>query len=90
MSFKDLSPWFKEVFVLIDAACAEMEVPLYLIGAQARHFHLVEKGIRPGRGTMDIDFAIMLPDIATYDLRKSLIGRKTLMTFTKFYPTILN
>lgn len=67
MSFKDLSPWFKEVFVLIDATCAEMEVPLYLIGAQARHFHLVEKGIRPGRGTMDIDFAIMLPDIATYD-----------------------
>lgn len=44
-----------------------MEIPLYLIGAQARHFHLLEKGIKPGRGTKDIDFAIMLPDIGTYD-----------------------
>jgi predicted nucleotidyltransferase len=76
MSFKDLSPWFKEVFVLIDATCREMGIPLYLIGAQARHFHLVEKGIKPGRGTMDIDFAIMLPDIGTYDrMLDRLIGK---------------
>ena len=67
MSFKELTPWFKEVFNLIDATCTEMGIQLYLIGAQARHFHLVEQGIKPGRGTMDIDFAIMLPDIATYD-----------------------
>lgn len=67
MSFKELTPWFKEVFNLIDTTCSEMGIQLYLIGAQARHIHLVEQGIKPGRGTMDIDFAIMLPDIATYD-----------------------
>lgn len=76
MSFKELTPWFKEVFLLIDSACKEMGIPLYLIGAQAWHFHLVEKGIRPGRGTMDIDFAIMLPDIRTYDrILSSIIGK---------------
>lgn len=66
MSFKSLTPWFKKVFTLIDAACKELNIPLYLIGAQARHFHLAEQGIKPGRGTMDIDFAIMLPDMGVY------------------------
>lgn len=66
MSFKSLTPWFKEVFTLVDAACKELNIPLYLIGAQARHFHLAEQGIKPGRGTMDIDFAIMLPDMGVY------------------------
>lgn len=67
MSFKSLTPWFKEVFTLVDTACKELNIPLYLIGAQARHFHLAEQGIKPGRGTMDIDFAIMLPDMGVYD-----------------------
>lgn len=68
MSFKEINPWFKEVFMLVDDACKALHVTLYLIGAQARHFHLAQHGIRPGRGTMDIDFAIMLPDMGVYDL----------------------
>lgn len=68
MSFKEITPWFKEVFTLVDDACKTLRIPLYLIGAQARHFHLAEQGIKPGRGTMDIDFAIMLPDMGVYDL----------------------
>lgn len=76
MNFKELTPWFKEVFTLIDMVCKSFNVPLYLIGAQARHFHLAEQGIRPGRGTGDIDFAIMLPDIGTYnDLLDSLLQK---------------
>ncbi len=67
MSFKDLTPWFKEVFSLVDDSCKKLNIPLYLIGAQARNFHLAEKGIKPSRGTMDIDFAIMLPDIEIYE-----------------------
>ena len=67
MSFKSLTPWFKEVFTLVDASCKELSIPLYLIGAQARHFHWAEEGIKPGRGTMEIDFAIMLPDMVVYD-----------------------
>lgn len=67
MSFKSLTPWFKDVFTHVDTACKELGIPLYLIGAQARHFHWAEEGIKPGRGTMDIDFAIMLPDMLVYD-----------------------
>ncbi|HDR52403.1 MAG TPA: hypothetical protein ENN90_12410 [Mariniphaga anaerophila] len=67
MSFKELTPWFKEVFNLVDDSCKKLNAPLYLIGAQARHFHLAEQGIKPGRGTGDIDFAIMLPDMEIYE-----------------------
>ncbi len=59
--------WVKEVFYLVDFTCNEMGIQLYLIGAQTRYFHLEEQGIKPGRGTMDIDFAIMLPDINAYN-----------------------
>lgn len=74
MSFKELTPWFKEVFNLVDDSCKKLNAPLYLIGAQARHFHLAEQGIKPGRGTGDIDFAIMLPDMDIYkELLQSLL-----------------
>jgi hypothetical protein len=33
MSFKEITPWYKEVFSLVDATCKEMNIPLYLIGA---------------------------------------------------------
>ncbi len=76
MSFKELTPWFKEVFNLVDESCRELNAPLYLIGAQARHFHLAEKGIKPSRGTMDIDFALMLPDMNIYEkLLNSLLNK---------------
>jgi predicted nucleotidyltransferase len=88
MSFKELTPWFKEVFVLIDTTCKEMGVPLYLIGAQARHFHFVEQGIKPGRGTMDIDFAIMLPDIDIYDRMLDALIEKGFRKVTEPYRII--
>ncbi len=56
---------------MVDAACKNLNIPLYLIGAQARHFHLAEQGIKPGRGTMDIDFAIMFPDMDRYETLKN-------------------
>ncbi len=40
MSIKEITPWFKQVFQLIDETCHAMDIPLYLIGAQARHFHI--------------------------------------------------
>jgi len=76
MSFKEICPWFKEVFNIIDSTCQDMNIPVYLIGAQARHFHLAEQGIMPGRRTQDIDFAIMLPDIDIYEkMLESLIAK---------------
>jgi len=67
-TYKELaSPYFAEVFSLIEKVCKVLKVPIYLIGAHAKIILMLEKGIRPSRGTKDIDFAIMIPDITSYD-----------------------
>jgi len=67
-TYKDLaSPHFGEVFSFIEKVCIEQNVPIYLIGAHARIILMLEKGVLPSRGTKDIDFAIMIPDISSYD-----------------------
>ena len=88
MSFKELTPWFKEVFNLVDESCKELNAPLYLIGAQARHFHLAEQGIKPGRGTGDIDFAIMLPDMDIYEELLHFLLKKGFRKVTEPYRII--
>jgi len=47
------------------------KVPYYLIGATATALRLLQKGIRPARGTKDIDFAIMLSSFEEYDVIKT-------------------
>lgn len=76
-TYRELSfPHFKEVFVIMDEVCREMGIEYYLIGAQARDFHLLENGIKPGRGTQDIDFAVMLPEMDVYEqLKERIIER---------------
>lgn len=67
-TYKELaSPHFGEVFALIEAICKGQNIAVYLIGAHARIILHLEKGIQPMRGTRDIDFAVMIPDIETYD-----------------------
>lgn len=67
-TYKELSfPYFTEVYRLIDECCVRHGVNFYLIGAQAKNINLLEAGIPPNRGTMDIDFAIMLPDFSAYN-----------------------
>jgi predicted nucleotidyltransferase len=77
MNFKEYAiPAFKEVFDLVDDVCSELKISLYLIGAQARDIHFLEKGIKPSRGTRDIDFAIMLPETETYEkVKDELVNR---------------
>lgn len=71
-TFRALSlPYLKDVYQLVDKICSQNGVEFYLIGAQARDIHLLEKEIQPTRGTMDIDFAIMLPDLPTFDKIKN-------------------
>src|SRR5690606_38352888 len=71
-TFRELSePILKEVFVIIDKVCHDLGIKFYLIGALARNYHLLEKGITPIRGTRDIDFAVMLPEMAAYDELKN-------------------
>lgn len=67
-TYKELaSPHFSEVFSLIENVCKVQNIPVYLIGAHAKIILMLEKGILPVRGTKDIDFAIMIPDLASYD-----------------------
>ncbi|MDT8394607.1 MAG: hypothetical protein RQ761_12240 [Bacteroidales bacterium] len=67
-TYKELaSPHFGEVFSLIENVCKKQNVPVYLIGAHAKIILMLKEGIRPARGTKDIDFAIMIPDISSYD-----------------------
>lgn len=68
ITYKELaSPHFGEVFSLIEGICKKQKIPVYIIGAHAKIILLLEKGIKPGRGTKDIDFAIMIPDIVSYN-----------------------
>jgi predicted nucleotidyltransferase len=59
-TYKKLAiPYFKEVFDIIDAIMRHHHTPYYLIGASAIALELLKNDIKPGRGTRDIDFAIM-------------------------------
>lgn len=67
-SYKQLAiPFFKEVFEIIDKTMKSNNTPYYLIGATAVALELLNKGIKPSRGTKDIDFAVMLSSIKEYE-----------------------
>lgn len=67
-TYRELSfPYYKDAFFIIDKICGDLGVEYYLIGAQARDFQMLERGIRPTRGTKDIDFAVMLPEMKAYN-----------------------
>ncbi len=62
-SFQD----YKEVYKRIDAIITSLGYKYYLIGANARDIHLYRAGLRPTRGTADIDFAVMIPSEVDYN-----------------------
>jgi predicted nucleotidyltransferase len=67
-TYKELAiPYFKEVFDIIDKVLKTNATPYYLIGASAIALELLKKGIKPSRGTKDIDFAVMVSSIDEYD-----------------------
>lgn len=67
-TYKQLSiPYFKEVFDCIDKVMIKLNVPYYLIGASAIALELLKKGIKPSRGTKDIDFAIMIASLQEFE-----------------------
>ena len=67
-TYKELGiPYFKEVFDIIDEVMIHHEIPYYLIGVSAIALELLKKGIKPSRGTKDIDFAIMISSIKEYE-----------------------
>lgn len=67
-SYKELAiPYFREVFEVIDKAMIQHQIPYYLIGVSAITLELLKKGIKPSRGTKDIDFAIMISSMEQYE-----------------------
>jgi len=60
-------PYFKDVFDCIDEVMIKLKVPYYLIGASAIALELLKDGIKPSRGTKDIDFAIMISSIKEFE-----------------------
>ncbi len=66
-TYKKLAiPHFKEVFDIIDDIMQRHQTPYYLIGASAVALELLKNDIKPGRGTRDIDFAIMIASQNAY------------------------
>ncbi|MBU0489993.1 MAG: hypothetical protein KKD31_18795, partial [Bacteroidetes bacterium] len=67
-TYKELAiPYFKESFDCIDEVMQELQIPYYLIGVSAIDLELLKEGIKPSRGTKDIDFAVMISSIAAYE-----------------------
>jgi len=67
-TYKELAiPYFKESFDCIDEVMGELQIPYYLIGVSAIALELLKEGIKPNRGTKDIDFAVMMSSTAEYE-----------------------
>lgn len=67
-SYKELGiAHFKEVFDLLDETFTARGIPYYLLGATAIALEFLKDGIKPTRGTKDIDFAIMVSSKSEYE-----------------------
>lgn len=76
-TYRELAiPYFLEVFQLIDEVLHQHQVPYYLIGVNAISLKLLQDGIKPSRGTKDIDFAIMVSSFEVYDSIKNDLIKK--------------
>ena len=68
LTFKEYSfQEHKDVYLIIDAIMKSFEYEYYLIWANARDIQLYKAGIKPSRGTADIDFAVMVPTLKDYE-----------------------
>ena len=67
-TYKELAiPYFNEVFTIIDTTLLNLDIPYYLVGVNAVALELLKSGIKPSRGTKDIDFAIMISSLIEFD-----------------------
>lgn len=76
-TYKELAiPYFKEVFDIIDKVLVTEDIPYYLVGVSAIALELLKKGLKPSRGTKDIDFALMVSSMAEYHKVIDLLVKK--------------
>ena len=57
----------KEAFIHLMKVFDAFSLQYFLIGAQARDLHFFQQGIKPIRGTRDIDFAVMVVSMEQYN-----------------------
>ena len=62
-----------EVYQILERVFASHGISYYLIGANARDVALYKAGAKPSRATADIDFAVMVPDHASFEALKKEI-----------------
>lgn len=90
-TYKELAiPYFKESFDCIDEVMQKLNVPYYLIGVSAIALELLKAGIKPSRGTKDIDFAVMISSITEYEQISTALeakGFKKVAAPWTFYST---
>lgn len=80
-TYKDLAlPFFKETFDCIDEIMKKINIPFYLIGANAIALQFLKEEIKPWRATKDIDFAVMLSSLKEY---KTITSELELVGFRK-------
>lgn len=60
-----------EVYQILEKVFASHGIHYYLIGANARDVALYKAGAKPSRATADIDFALMVPDHASFESLKT-------------------
>ncbi len=66
-TYRELAiPYFIDVFRIVDEVLKTNNAPYYLIGVTATDIQLLKNGIKPARGTKDIDFAVMVSSFAEY------------------------
>lgn len=76
-SYRELAiPYFIDVFKIVDEVLKANEAPYYLIGVTATDIQLLKEGIKPSRGTKDIDFAVMVSSFEQYDKIKDNLIEK--------------
>jgi predicted nucleotidyltransferase len=90
-TYRDLAiPYFIEVFKIVDEVLKANDAPYYLIGVTATDIQLLKEGIKPSRGTKDIDFAVMVSSFAEYEKIKNDLVEKGFNPvkdpFTLYHP----
>lgn len=65
-----------EVYQILEIVFASYGISYYLIGANARDVALYKAGAKPTRGTADIDFAVMVPDHASFEALKTALKQQ--------------
>jgi predicted nucleotidyltransferase len=61
----------QEAFQVLIKVFEAVPIHYFLIGAQARDVHFYRQGIKPSRGTRDIDFAVMVDTMEDYNHLKN-------------------